>query len=85
MMNAAWIAHIKLSIGVVLVVLSVIFTVQNVAAAPVRLLFWKLECSLSLLIFGVLIACFIAGWLGASWLHFSRNRKKVAAAKAAAA
>ena len=80
MMNATWIAHIKLSIGIALIVLSIIFTVQNVGAAPVRLLFWKLECSLSLLIFGVLIAGFIAGWLGASWLHFSRGRKKKAPA-----
>jgi uncharacterized integral membrane protein len=55
--------------------------VQNVQAAPIRFLFWSLELSLALLIFGTLAAGIATGWLVTSWIYFSRSRRQKAAVK----
>ena len=47
-----------------LLVLVVVFTVQNVEVVEIRFLFWKLEMSRALMIFGVLVGGILIGWIG---------------------
>jgi uncharacterized integral membrane protein len=73
--------HLKLAGAIFLALVVMIFTIQNVQAAPVRFFFWRLELSLSLLIFGTLAAGIVAGWLVTSWIYISRNRRQKLAGK----
>ena len=68
--------YVKLGSGLVLVALVMLFTIQNVQAAPVRFLFWSVELSLALLIFGTLAVGMITGGLITSWIQYSRHRKR---------
>jgi uncharacterized integral membrane protein len=49
--------------GFVLLLLVAIFILQNATVVSIQLLFWKLEVSRALMIFFVLGAGFVAGWL----------------------
>ena len=53
----------KLWVVVALVVLLGVFVLQNTKVVEVRLLFWKLEMSRSVLLFGVLGSGLAIGWL----------------------
>lgn len=68
------VANVKLGVGLALATLVILFTVQNVKAVPVNLLFWSFPLSVSLLIFGSLATGMIAGWLAANWLHYKKSR-----------
>lgn len=68
--------YIKLGGALFLAALVILFTVQNVQATPVQFLFWKVEMSLALLIFGTLAIGVVTGWLITSWLNFTRNRRR---------
>jgi putative membrane protein len=64
----------KLTLGLVLIGLVILFTLQNTQVVEVRLLFWKLSMSQVLLIFLLLASGALLGWLacGAS-RHRSRR------------
>jgi len=64
----------KMYISLALLLLIVIFTVQNAAVVAVSFLFWKLEISRALLIFFVLIIGIIVGWISRS--HFQHLKSK---------
>ena len=82
-MNPPVTGHIKLAVSIFLAAIIIVFTVQNVQAAEIRFLVWRMNLSLSLLIFGVLAAGITTGWMLASWMTLRRNREKKKAAKAA--
>ncbi|NNF96289.1 MAG: DUF1049 domain-containing protein [Halobacteria archaeon] len=65
----------KMIITLFMLLLVVIFTVQNAAVVSVNLLFWKLEISRALLIFFVLIIGIIIGWISRSHLKHSKNKR----------
>lgn len=65
----------KFIFGMLLAGLSVIFIIQNVAVIELRFLSWTLSMSGAFLMFLILLAGFILGWL----LHGSFLRRKVIA------
>lgn len=65
----------KMYISLALLLLIVIFTVQNAAVVTVSFLFWKLEISRALLIFFVLIIGVIIGWVSHSHFQHLKNKK----------
>lgn len=67
--------NLKMYITLFLLLLVVIFTVQNATAVTVNFLFWKLEISRSLLIFFVLIIGVIVGWISHSHMPHAKSRK----------
>ena len=62
----------KLIFGMILAGLAVVFFIQNVAVMELRFLFWTLSMSGALLMFLILSAGTLLGWL----LHGSFNRRK---------
>lgn len=70
---------IKLGISLLLAILAFIFISQNTETVKVDFLFWSTEMSLVLLVFIILAAGVIIGWVLNSYLRFSRNRKQVKA------
>ncbi len=67
--------NVKMYFSLILLLLIVIFTVQNAAVVTVNFLFWKLEISRALLIFFVLIIGIIVGWISHSHLQHVKSRK----------
>jgi len=64
----------KIIVSVVLAVLALVFIFQNFMVIDIRLLFWKLSISRSLLMFLFFLIGLILGWLLHSYsIH---NRKK---------
>lgn len=68
--------HARPIAGSILAILMVLFTVQNLGAVTVRMLFWEFSMSQALLIFLVLAAGFVLGWIIAGWLHWRRTRQQ---------
>lgn len=66
---------IKLITSLTLAILACIFIVQNVDTVRVDFLVWSVEVSIVLLVFVILGAGVIIGWLMNSYLRFVRNRK----------
>lgn len=66
-------SQIKLYIGLVLVLLIVVFTVQNAGAVTVSLFFWEFSISLALMIFIILVVGFLMGWTATSWSRHARQ------------
>jgi len=64
--------NIRAYIGVVLLLLVVIFIIQNATVVDIQLLFWKVSMSRSLMIFLVLAIGIVIGWMIAG--HFHRKR-----------
>jgi uncharacterized integral membrane protein len=62
----------KLIIGAILAGLTIVFIIQNVAVMELRFLFWTLSMSGALLMFFILSAGILLGWL----LHGSFSRRK---------
>jgi uncharacterized integral membrane protein len=67
--------NIKVYVGVVLVALIVIFTVQNAAVVSINFLFWDLSVSRALMIFFVVIIGFLIGWISAG-VHYRAQRRR---------
>ena len=65
--------NIKGYIGLVLLLLVVIFIVQNAAVVDIQFLFWKISMSRSLMIFFVLAIGIVIGWLTAGYFHKKHN------------
>jgi len=53
----------KLIAGLVIIALVAIFIVQNTQVVEVKLYFWPIKMSRSLLLLGTLIIGFILGWI----------------------
>jgi len=66
--------NVKLIIGLILAGLAVVFIIQNVAIMKLRFLSWTLSMSGALLMFLILSAGILLGWL----LHeiFSRRKSR---------
>jgi len=73
---------IKLGITIVLAFLAFVFITQNTEVVQVTFLAWSVEISLVLLVFIMLGAGIIIGWLLNSYLRFARNRKREIALQA---
>ena len=61
----------KATIGLALLLLAVIFIVQNAAVVNIQFLFWKISMSRSLMIFFVLAMGIVIGWITAG--HFNKK------------
>ena len=58
--------NLKLFLALAVAALLVLFMVQNYEVVELRFLFWKLEMSRAIMIFGILAAGLALGWLSRS-------------------
>ncbi|MBU0675057.1 MAG: LapA family protein [Proteobacteria bacterium] len=65
--------HSKLIFSLILVGLTVLFVIQNVAVVEISFLFWSASMSRSLLIFFLLALGIIIGWLMHSYFMHRQN------------
>ncbi|MDH3442199.1 MAG: LapA family protein [Gammaproteobacteria bacterium] len=63
----------KILFSVVLIVLVMIFAVQNAAEVGIRLLFWEVTFPRSLLIFMMLLIGIVIGWILRSSFRIARK------------
>jgi len=61
--------NIKAYIGLALLLIIVIFIVQNAAVVDIQFLFWKVSMSRSLMIFFVLAIGIVIGWITTGHFH----------------
>jgi uncharacterized integral membrane protein len=66
-------AKVRLTVAVLLLVLVVIFLLQNMTVATIRFLFWELTLSRALLYLLLFSAGMIGGWLLATYLQRHRR------------
>lgn len=66
-------ANVRLTLGLVLAGLIVLFTLQNAEVVELRLLFWTWSMPRAVMIFGVLAIGILLGWILSSWLHHRRG------------
>jgi putative membrane protein len=66
----------KMYLTLALLLLVVIFTVQNATVVPVKFLFWKIEISRALLIFFTFVIGTIVGWVAHSYKQHARHNKR---------
>lgn len=64
--------NIRLYVGVALLVLVIIFVIQNAVAVDIRFLIWKVTMSRSLVILIVLAIGIAVGWISAA--HFRKKK-----------
>lgn len=65
----------KFAVTILLLLLVMIFAVQNAATVEVQLLFWAVNLPRSLLIFMMLLIGTVIGWFLRSILRISRNNQ----------
>ena len=63
----------KVVTALALLVLAVVFTLQNTALTSVNFLFWKFSASTALMIFIVLLAGIVSGWFLSSYYRLVRK------------
>ncbi len=68
--------QLKMYLTLGLLILLVIFTVQNATVVPLTFLFWKMEISRALLIFFAFIIGMIVGWLSRNHMQHIRQHKR---------
>lgn len=61
-------------ITVILIILVMIFAIQNAAIVEIRLLVWEVAFPRSLLIFLMLLIGIVIGWFTRSMFRLSRNK-----------
>ena len=66
--------NIRAYIGLALLLLVVIFIVQNATVVDIQFLFWKVSMSRSLMIFFVLAISIVTGWITARHCHKKRQQ-----------
>jgi putative membrane protein len=64
----------KLYIGLALLLLVVIFTVQNASVVTINFLIWNFSASRALVIFFVLVIGILIGWFAAGWQRHHKRR-----------
>ena len=65
--------NIRSYVGLALLILVVVFIMQNAKTVEIQFLFWKLSMSRSLMIFFVLAIGIVIGWI--TTLHFHKKQK----------
>lgn len=70
------IMNIRAYIGLLLLLLVVVFIVQNANVVDIQFLFWKISMSRSLMIFFVLATGIIIGWITAGHFHKKHDLSK---------
>jgi putative membrane protein len=68
--------HTKLVVGVTLLLLLVIFTVQNASVVSINFFFWELSISRSLMIFFVLAIGFIIGLITDAYFYTHKEEQR---------
>jgi uncharacterized integral membrane protein len=68
--------NIRAYFGLLLLLLVVVFIVQNATVVDIQFLFWKMSMSRSLMTFFVLAACIIIGWITAANFHKKLDQTK---------
>ena len=58
----------------ILIILVMIFAIQNAAVVEIRMLFWEVSFPRSLLIFTMLLVGIVIGWVTRSIFRISRTR-----------
>ena len=71
----------KLIFILIIVGLSVLFIVQNVAVVEIQFLFWSIQMSRSVLIFLLLAIGILVGWFLHSYLRYRKGRSDNAGQK----
>lgn len=66
--------NIRAYIGLALLLLVVIFIVQNASVVDIQFLFWKISMSRSLMIFFVLAIGVVIGWI--TTVHFYKKHQQ---------
>ncbi|MDH5217512.1 MAG: LapA family protein [Gammaproteobacteria bacterium] len=66
--------NVKISVGLILLLLVVVFIVQNAISVDIRFLFWTISMSRSIMIFFVLAIGIIIGWITSG--HFNRKHQQ---------
>ena len=66
----------KMFLGITLLLLVVLFTIQNVAVVEIQFLLWGFAISRSLLIFVVLSIGILIGWVMRAIAHDAKNNKE---------
>ena len=67
--------RVKLLLGVLLLLATLVFTVQNAGVVDVKFLGWTFSTSLALVIFTTLTSGLIGGWAVTSALRLKRKVK----------
>ncbi|NIQ00658.1 MAG: DUF1049 domain-containing protein [Nitrospinaceae bacterium] len=68
--------NLKLYLGLALLILIVIFTLQNAEVVTIKFLFWDYSVSRSIMIFMVLVIGILVGWILSGWGRHTRSVKK---------
>jgi len=67
---------IKLYLGLLLLLVALVFSIQNASSVDVKFLVWKFTTSLALVIFAALAAGLIGGWAVSSTLRIKSGGEK---------
>ena len=65
----------KLVVTLILIILVMIFAVQNAAVVEIRILFWEFAFPRSLLIFSMLLVGILIGWFVRSIFRIAKESK----------
>ncbi len=65
----------KLSLGLTLLIIVVVFTIQNVEIVAIKFLFWELAISRALMIILVLTVGILIGWFLSSFYRRTQRRR----------
>lgn len=68
--------NLKLIMGALLLLVALVFSVQNASVVEVKFLVWNFSPSLALVLFGTLIVGLLGGWAITSALQHKRKIKK---------
>jgi uncharacterized integral membrane protein len=68
--------RIKIIFGVIVVVIALVFSMQNAGMVEVKFFGWSFAASLALLIFAALVIGFVSGWILPSALRLTRRKRK---------
>ena len=66
----------KIVLGAFLMLIALIFSVQNAGVVEVRFFGWSFIVSLALLIFAALVIGFLSGWILPSALRLRKRKRK---------
>jgi len=67
--------HTKLIIGLILLLLLVLFTLQNASVVSINFLFWEFSTSRALMIFFVLATGIIIGLIAGTYIQSHKHNK----------
>lgn len=67
----------KLALGAILILLVLVFLVQNTEVVKVNFLLWDISMSRAVLLFFSLLIGFIVGWFLHSFILYKKNKNSV--------